>query len=145
MISRLFVLFALCAACPLAQALDFKSLDASAIVYDGGSTKATPLFILLKGTPVEVITAVDNWVKIREQSGGLGWIASSAVSDTHAVIVTAPVAQIRSQPSDSAPVVFSVEKNVLLEPVEKGPGAWLKVRHRDGQSGFVSLKSIWGF
>lgn len=144
MIRRLLLLLALAVSCS-AHALDFKSLNASAIVYDGGSTKATPLFILLKGTPVEVITTVDNWVKIREQSGGLGWVASGAVTDARAVIVTAPSAQIRTQPSDTAPVAFSVEKNVLLEPVEKAPGAWLKVKHRDGQSGYIPLKSIWGF
>jgi len=144
MIRRLFLLFALAASCS-AHALDFKSLNENAIVYDGGSTKATPLFILLKGTPVEVITTVDNWVKIREQSGGLGWVSSSVVGNTRAVIVTTPVAQVRSQPSDTASVTFSVEKNVLLEPIEKAPGAWLKVKHRDGQSGYIPLKSVWGF
>lgn len=144
MIRYLFLLAALVAT-GSAQALDFKSLDESAIVYDGGSTKATPLFILLKGTPVEVITSVDQWVKIREQTGGLGWVQSKAVGDSRMVIVTAPSAQIRRQPSDTAPVMFSVAQNVLLQPVQKAPGAWLQVRYQDGQTGYIPLQAIWGY
>jgi SH3-like domain-containing protein len=127
----------------MAQALDFKSVRDNAIVYDGGSTKASPVFILLKGTPVEVILTVDKWAKIREQSGGLGWVEQGLISETRQVIVTTPV-QVRAQASETAAVVFAVEKNILLEIVEKPSGAWLKVKHRDGDTGYIPIKSVWG-
>jgi SH3-like domain-containing protein len=141
--NRYILLLGLLLSSHLAQALDFKSLSDNAIVYDGGSTKATPLFILLKGTPVEVIIKLDKWAKVREQSGSLGWVDQSLISDTRQVIVTTP-AQIRAQASETAPVVFAVEKNILLEVVEKPAGAWLKVKHRDGDTGYISIKSVWG-
>lgn len=141
---RNIILLAALTASSAVSALDYKTLNDNAIVYDGGSTKATPQFILLKGTPVEVIMAVDKWVKIREQSGGLGWVESTQVGDARQIIVTAASAEIRAQASDTAPVVFSVEKGVLLEPLDKPSGAWLKVKHRDGQTGFISIKSVWG-
>jgi SH3-like domain-containing protein len=143
MIRWMFLIVAL-ATTTSASALDFKSLNDNAIVYDGGSTKATPQFILLKGTPVEIILTVDKWAKIREQSGGMGWVEQTLVGDTRQVIVTATLTQIRAQPNENAPVVFSAEKNVLLEVQEKPTGAWLKVKHQDGQSGYISIKSIWG-
>ena len=52
--------------------------------------------------------------------------------------------QIRQNADDSAPVSFEAEKNVSLDFVEVVPGGWVKVRHRDGQSGFVRINQIWG-
>lgn len=141
---RVLLLVALAVASGAAGALDFKSLSDNAIAYDAGSSKATPQFILLKGTPVEVIISVDKWVKIREQGGGLGWVERSQLSDAHQVIVTGANVQVRAQADEKAPVVFSADKNVVLEALEKPAGAWLKVKHRDGQSGYIPIKSVWG-
>ena len=64
----------------------------------------------------------------------------------------AGVADIRAAADDAAPVVFRAERDVLLDVVEtaKSPSAtlmpgWLKVRHRDGQTGFVRLSQVFGF
>jgi SH3-like domain-containing protein len=127
-----------------ASALEYKSLADNAIVYDAGSTKAQPQFILLKGTPVEVIVTVDKWLKVREPSGGMGWIERSLTSDTAQVIITAASAEVRSRAEDAAPVVFQVSKDVLLEVLEKPAGTWLKIKHKDGQSGYILRKSVWG-
>lgn len=138
------LLFSALAAPSLAGALEYKTLGDNAIAYDACSTKAQAQFILLQGTPVEVIVSVDKWVKIREQSGGLGCVERSALSDVRQVIVSAASAEIRLRAEDNAPVVFSAAKDVLLEVLEKPSGAWLKVKHRDGQTGYVLLKSVWG-
>lgn len=142
--TRFLFAFIALATVPVAQALDYKSLSDNAIAYDACSVKATPQYILLKGTPVEQIIAVDKWVKIREQSGSLACVERSSVSDVRTVIVLGADTPVRAQASDSAPVVFSAAKNVLLEMLEKPTGAWVKVKHRDGQTGFVSISAIWG-
>ncbi|MBS1210145.1 MAG: hypothetical protein H6R19_2543 [Proteobacteria bacterium] len=141
--TRFIFLLAALALPGLASALDYKSLSSNAIVYDAGSVKAQPQFILLKGTPVEVIVSVDKWIKIREQSGGLGWVERAALSDTRQVIVTTE-AEVRLRAEENAPLVFSATKDVVLEVLEKPTGAWVKVKHRDGQSGYVPIKSVWG-
>jgi hypothetical protein len=41
-------------------------------------------------------------------------------------------------------VVFQAEQGVALEVMEHGSSGWLKVRHRDGQSGFVKISQVWG-
>lgn len=127
-----------------ANALDFRSLNENAIVYDGASRQAVPQFIVLRGTPVEVIVAVDKWMKVREASGGLGWVEKNQLTEATQVIVTQAVAIVRQQADESAPQVFSATKDVLLEVMEKPGKAWVKVRHRDGSTGFVSIKAIWG-
>ena len=42
--------------------------------------------------------------------------------------------------------MFSADKNVLLELTDATPvsGGWVKVKHRDGQSGFVKASEVWG-
>lgn len=127
-----------------ATALEYRSLADNTIVYDACSTKATPVFILLKGTPVEVIVSIDKWVKIREQSGGLGCIESSVLGNVQHVIVTEASASILDKPDNSGKPLLSVARSVVLDVVEKPAGAWLKVRHRDGQTGYIPLKSVWG-
>jgi hypothetical protein len=33
---------------------------------------------------------------------------------------------------------------VVLELVEAASGGWVKVRHRDGQGGFLKVPQVWG-
>jgi SH3-like domain-containing protein len=39
---------------------------------------------------------------------------------------------------------MTAEKNVLLELVDPEAGNWVRVRHRDGTSGYVKASDIWG-
>ena len=62
-----------------------------------------------------------------------------------------PVADVRVNPEESAPLAFRAENGVLLELAEPASSAtstampgWVKVRHRDGQSGFVRIGQVFG-
>jgi len=139
------LLIALCLA-PFAQAqaLDYRSLSDNAVVLDAGSRQANPQFILLRGTPVELLVTLDRWAKVREAGGGIGWVDRSLLVEQKRVIVTAPNAEIRQAASPDSALLFTASKDVVLELLEKTPGPWLKVRHRDGRVGFVELKAVWG-
>ncbi|GAA5159752.1 SH3 domain-containing protein [Viridibacterium curvum] len=141
---RLSFAIALLCSMTSASALEFVSLANNAIVLDANSRLAKPQFILLKGTPVEQLVVLESWVKLREASGGIGWVERSAISATRSVIVTAPTADVRQAATPDAPVVFSVTRDLLLEPVDKPVGPWIKVRHRDGRSGFIEVRAVWG-
>ena len=65
--------------------------------------------------------------------------------------VTGSIADVRANPEDAAPVVFRAEQNVLLELAEPATSAvstatpgWVKVRHRDGQTGFIRVAQVFG-
>ena len=47
------------------------------------------------GQTVEVIVAVDNWVKVRDVSGDLAWVEKRQLSDKRTVLVKAGTVDIR--------------------------------------------------
>jgi SH3-like domain-containing protein len=127
-----------------AGAADYRSVsDGVAVLYDAPSAKSKKLFIVNQGYPLEIVVVVEGWSKVRDASGDLLWIESKHLTDKRTVLVKAPLAQVREAADDNSPVVFQAQQNVLLEVVESS-GAWLRVRHRDGQAGFVKVAQVWG-
>lgn len=128
-----------------ALALDYRSVIEPALLYDAPSQQARPLFAIARGTPVEAVVTLDAWVKVRDAKGDLAWIERRLLADRRTLLVKADTAQVRAQAEDAAPMVFEAEKGVLLELLEPGPAGWLKIRHRDGQQGYVKTLQVWGF
>ena len=127
-----------------AQALDFRSVgDQAAVLYDAPSARSNKLYVVSRGYPLEVIVAVEGWIKVRDASGGLAWIEAKQLTDKRTVMVKVPVAEVRVKPDDSAPVAFQAQQNVLLELVNVS-GGWIQVRHRDGGTGYVRAQQVWG-
>jgi len=142
---RAAVLCALTFAAAPAWALEFRSVaEPGAVMFDAPSQKARPLFLVARGTPVEVVVSLGEWIKVRDAAGDLAWVERPALAEKRMLIVTARVAAVRVQADTGAPLAFEAEKDVLLEFVEPGPPGWAKVRHRDGQSGFVRASQVWG-
>ena len=128
-----------------ANAAEFRSVQESvAVLYDAPSRAATPLFVVQRNYPLEVIVNLDAWVKVRDQAGALTWIEKKSLGDKRMVLVTAPVADVRVRPEDGAPVAFSVAQNVVLELVEPAQSGWLRVRYVDGTAGYVRASLVWG-
>lgn len=128
-----------------AWALEYRSVaEAGTVMFDAPSQKAKPLFIIARGTPVEVVVILEGWVKVRDAAGDLAWVEKKSLAEKRMLIVSAKSAEVRSQAEAGAPLVFEADKDVLLEFVEPGPLGWAKVRHRDGQSGFVRANQVWG-
>lgn len=126
-----------------ALALDYRSVAEATALYDAPSQKAKPLFAIARGTPLELVVTVEGWVKVRDQKGDLAWIEKRLLAEKRTVIVRGDRAQVRAQADDKAPLVFDAEKDVVLDLVEPAAG-WAKVKHRDGQQGFVKAAQVWG-
>jgi SH3-like domain-containing protein len=125
-------------------AIEYRTVDAAAVLYDAPSQRGSRLFVIRRGTPVELVVNLEGWCKVRDADGGLAWIEARYLARRRTVIVTAVRAQIRQSAEESAPVAFEAEKNVSLVYLEAAPGGWAKVRHRDGQAGFVHASQVWG-
>ena len=127
---------------------DFRqTTDNATVAYEGPSARATKQFIYSRGTPVEVVVTIEGWVKVRDASGTLAWIERRALGDRSNVQVKLPIADIYSAPDANSPILFRADNGVLLQIVTPQPanaGAWMQVRHRDGQTGFVRLDSVFG-
>lgn len=128
-----------------ALASEFRCLgDRAAILYDAPSTRADRLFVASRLYPFEVLVKLDNWTKVRDANGEVAWIENKSLGERHTVLVTVPLADVRASPSAQAPLVFEAYKHVLLEVIGAPVEGWIKVRHRDGQQGFVRVSHVWG-
>jgi SH3-like domain-containing protein len=127
-----------------AWALEFRAVaENAAILYDGPTTKSSKLFVVNRGYPLEVVLAVEGWVKVRDASGAFAWIEAKQLTDKRTVMVKVPVADVRAKPDESAAVSFQAQQNVLLDLVSVS-GGWVQVRHRDGGTGYVRAQQVWG-
>lgn len=127
-----------------ASALDYRSLAEAASAYDAPSAKAKPLFVVLAGTPVELVVGLEGWSKVRDSKGDMVWIEKKHLAEKRTVIVRVERAQVRAAADDKAALVFEAERDVVLDLIEALPGGWLKARHRDGQAGYLKVAQVWG-
>jgi SH3-like domain-containing protein len=128
------------------MAFDFGSVTRDAVLFENSSQNARKLAILRPGTPVEiVVTSPDlRWIKVRDPSGALSWIEGNAVGKQRTVLVTVDQAAVRREAKADSPIVFEAIRDVVLEFVSLERGGWVKVRHVDGESGFVRSSEVWG-
>lgn len=128
-----------------AQALEYRSVAVpAAVLHDAPSAQAKKLFIVREGMPLEVLVQVEGWTKVRDAEGSIAWIERAALGARRMLVVTADTAEIRQAPRSDAPLVFQAAKWVALELQESPTQGWARVRHRDGQSGFVRVTQVWG-
>jgi SH3-like domain-containing protein len=127
-----------------ASAAEFRSVSEAGVLYDAPSAKGKRLFVIRRYTPVEVVVNLEGWSKVRDADGGLAWIERKNLVEKRTVQVTADRAEVRAEADAAAALVFSAEKKVALELISVGPAGWAKVRHRDGQEGFIRANQVWG-
>ncbi|GGX09801.1 SH3 domain-containing protein [Undibacterium macrobrachii] len=147
LISRLsiLVLLGLGSVSTSSFALEFRSVGATPIImYDAPSARGMKIYVAPAGMPVEIILTSGAWCRVRDMNGDLSWVEAKDLIPRRNLIVKTATARIRVAPEESASMVFSADKNVLLEMAEPAIGAWVKVKHRDGQTGFVRTSEVWG-
>ncbi len=128
-----------------AQAVDFRSVGPGpAVMYDAPGLRSKKMFIAPAGMPVELVLSNGDWSRVRDAAGELAWIENKQLSNKRMLVVEAPQAVARTSASNSAPVAFSAGKGVLLELAEPVSSGWIKVRHRDGDTGYVKAADVWG-
>ena len=141
-IALLLLLATIAGALPAAE---FRALgDKPVVLYDAPSVKADRLFVASRYYPFEVLVKLDQWTKVRDANGEVAWIENKSFGDRQTVLVSVPLADVRAGPGAQSPLVFEAYKHVILEIVEPAAGEWIRVRHRDGQQGFIRTSHVWG-
>ena len=125
--------------------MEFYSIsEDSAIMYDAPSLKADKLFIANRFLPVEVVVDVEGWAKVRDSSGSLAWVEKKALSKQRYVVVIVPLASIHKTADVNSELVFQAEQDIVMEWLDAEVTGWVKVRHVDGQAGYVRVNQVWG-
>ncbi len=128
-----------------AQAVDFRSVGPGpAVMYDAPGLRSKKVFIAPAGMPVELVLNNGEWSRVRDAGGDLSWIENKNLSNKRTLVVEVPQATARASASDTAAVVFSASKGVVLDLAEPVSSGWIKVRHRDGETGYVKASDVWG-
>jgi SH3-like domain-containing protein len=125
-------------------AVEYMSVANPAIFYDAQSLKANKIFVASRYYPLEIMVKLSGWAKVRDHAGDMAWVESKNLSDKRTVIVTAAQAEMYAGPDTTSGAVFVAERNVVLEPLEASAKGFVKVKHRDGQIGYVKVEQIWG-
>jgi SH3-like domain-containing protein len=129
-----------------AMAADYRSVNvAAAVLWDGPSDKAKKIFVAPRGMPVEVVSTLNTWVKVRDFGGDVSWMAGNELSKTRTVVATT-LATARTAAQDTAALAFQAERGVTLELLDAGQvtAGFVRIKHKDGTIGFVKTSEVWG-
>ncbi len=123
----------------------FASLKADEVNMRAGPGQAYPVewVYTRKGLPVEIIAEYDQWRKIQDIEGTVGWIHRVMLSGQRTVMVDGvEVVIAREDPSESAFPVFRAEPGVqgALLSCESD---WCRV-DVNGAKGWLPMASLWG-
>ena len=127
------------------KGLDYRSVsEAAVILYDAPTLRGRKMYVAPRGMPFEVVVAIEGWLKVRDRAGEMAWLERRFAAD-HRTVVSVATAQVRERADDSAPVLLTVAPEVVLDLIDAGAATgWVRVRHRDGGTGFVRANQVWG-
>ena len=113
--------------------------------YDAPTLRGKKLFVAPRGMPVEVVVSIEGWVKVRDRAGDMAWLERKAVTERRTVVAIG-VTQLLERAEQGAKPVLEVVADVILdlEAAPPAPPGWVRVRHRDGATGFVRASQVWG-
>lgn len=95
-----------------------------------------------KNHPLEVMKKSGEWYYFKDFEDDKGWIHKSIVSAKPSVISHKDQCKVRSGPGTQHDVVFTVEKGVPFEVVERKK-EWIHIRHADGDEGWIHESLVW--
>ena len=98
--------------------------------------------ILIKGYPLKVISEFDNWKKVRDFSGRVGWISKSQLTSERYVITIIPDQYLYKFPKIESKKIALVKKESLLKIIREHEG-WLLLES-DGVKGWITKNAVWG-
>lgn len=111
-------------------------------VRAGKGTSHDILWQATKFYPIIVTKKSGKWYRIIDYENDRGWIHSSLVRKIPSVITVRDDCNIRSGPSTKDRIVFKAGRGVPFK-VLKRKGRWIKVRHADGDQGWIHKSLVW--
>ncbi len=106
------------------------------------NTKSDTLWQVEKYHPLQVLEKKGKWYRFKDFEGDSGWIHSSLVGKDPTVIVRVRRANIRTGPGTQYDLAFDANKGTPFKVLET-KGRWKKVRHADGDEGWIFTSLIW--
>ena len=122
----------------------FVSLKSSEVNLRTGPGKRYPIDWVYhrRGLPVEIIAEFDNWRRVRDSEGVVGWVHHALLSGRRGALVALPEHIFRRAPEIGAQALFQAATGVLVEIISCD-GVWCKVSH-DDTNAWTKQSGLWG-
>lgn len=131
--------------CASAQALTMVSVAANnARMHASAGEKSPVLWTLGVGYPLSVLEDQGDWLKVKDFAGDTGWVATRLIDRTPHVIVKDDLVDIRSGPGKRFKLVGRANNGVVFQTL-KTKNKWIKVKHQNGLTGWISRSQLWGW
>jgi len=121
------------------------SINSSKVnMRSGPGTKYKVVWVLKRGYPLQVIGEKNNWYRVRDFEGDTGWVFAPLTGTRPHLVVKKDKVNLRSGPGTGYRIVAQARRGVVFRTVKQGKG-WVKVRHENGVTAWVSRKLLWGW
>ena len=97
----------------------------------------------VRGLPLQVVAETDEWRRVCDPEGGLGWVHKRVLAETRTVMRTqGRDLLLRARPTETAraPAVLAARSIATLGKCERG---WCRIT-ADRTSGWVRSSEVWG-
>ncbi|WP_245620878.1 SH3 domain-containing protein [Comamonas aquatica] len=129
----------------MAQAQEFLSIKGNTVnIRAKPTTKSEIAWELIKGYPVQVMERRDDWIKVKDFEGPLGWVHQPLTDSVPHYLIKADTVNLRAGPGTKHGVVTKLSKYDIVKTLEKRDD-WAKVQTPEGQSGWMLEKLGWGW
>ena len=122
----------------------FVSLKSDEVNLRTGPGKRYPIDWIYRrrGLPVEIIDEFEDWRRVRDHDGTIGWVHRFMLASHRTVLVTGETRVLRRRPSAAAPGMAYLEAGVVAE-LEDCEGAWCRIEAQ-GFDGWLQRNEIFG-
>jgi SH3-like domain-containing protein len=102
------------------------------------------LWELGRGFPLKVLKKKGGWLKVRDFENDEGWVLARLTGRVPHLVVKRKRINIRSGPGKRYRLVGKANYGVVFRTLKR-KGAWVKVKHENGTTGWVLRKLLWGW
>jgi SH3-like domain-containing protein len=126
----------------------FVSLKASKVNVRVGPSRSHPVrwVYLRKGLPIEVLAEFENWRRVRDMDGDVGWIYHTLLDGRRHALVQpsggSESAKLFAGPGGTGDVVAAAEPDVVVA-LETCGQDWCQAQ-AGGYTGWMAKRDLWG-
>lgn len=128
----------------VAEAKMLSTKNSNVNIRSGPGTNHEVLWQAGKYCPLEILKEEGKWYHFKDFEQDEGWIHKSLVTHIPSLVVKVDEANVRSGPGEKYSLVFKAMKGVSFK-VLKTKGDWVKVKHEDGDTGWIFRSLLWGY
>ena len=96
--------------------------------------------------PLQILKKKGDWYRVKDFEGDIGWVYRKLTSKTPAVVVKTRKkvrANVRYGAGKKYKRIFQAARGSAFKLVKKS-GNWIKIKHADGDTGWIYKKLLWG-